>query len=100
MFNVLITVFVIFGMIVGAGFASGNEIVVFFTRFGALSYLFIAIAGVMFYFALYYYLQLSTQLTCLQITRSRGLTTLLPALGASCLFFCVQPLKTVEDWYS
>ena len=54
----------------------------------------------LFYFALYYYLQLSTRLTCLQITRSRGLTTLLPALGASHLFICVQPLKTVEDWYS
>ena len=54
----------------------------------------------LFYFALSYYLQLSTQLTCLQITRSRGLTTLLQALGAICLFFCVQPLKTVEDWYS
>ena len=45
-------------------------------------------------------LLLSTQLTCLQTTRPRGLTTLLSALGASCLLFCVQPLKTVVDWYS
>ncbi len=57
MFDVFVTVLIIFGTIVGAGFASGNEIVVFFTRFGALSYLFIAIAGVMFYFALYYLLR-------------------------------------------
>ena len=42
----------------------------------------------LFYFAIYIYQQLSTQLICLQITRSRGLTTLLPALGASCLFIC------------
>lgn len=42
-----------------------------------------------------YYLQLATRLTCLQITKTRGLTTLLPMLGASCLFFYVQPLKMV-----
>lgn len=46
-------------------------------------------------FILSSYLQLSAHLTCLQITRIRGLTTLLPALGASCLFYYVQPLKTV-----
>ena len=49
----------------------------------------------LFYFANYNYLQLSTHLTRLQITRIRRLATLWPALGASCLFFCVQPLKTV-----
>ena len=53
-----------------------------------------------FIFSIYNYLQLSTQLICSQRTRSRGLTTLLPALGASCLLFCVHPLKKVEDWYS
>ena len=53
-----------------------------------------AIIYLLFYFAIYNYLQLSTQLICLQIMRSRGLTTLLPALGASCLlFFCA----TAED---
>ena len=54
----------------------------------------------LFTFILFCILQLSTHLICLQITRSRGLTTLLPALGASCLSLYVESLKTVEDWYS
>lgn len=52
MFNVLITVFVIFGMIVGAGFASGNEIVVYFSRFGNISYVYIIIASILLFIAL------------------------------------------------
>lgn len=52
------------------------------------------------YFILFSKLQLSTHLICLQIMRSKGFKTLLPALGANCLLFCVQPHKMVEDLYS
>ncbi len=41
------------GGIVGAGFASGREVVAFFARFGFLSLLFCAVAGACFYFFSY-----------------------------------------------
>ncbi len=47
-------VFLIFGTVVGSGFSSGKEIMVFFSRFGAISYFYIALAGLLF-FALFYF---------------------------------------------
>ena len=48
MSKIFSTVFVIFGLIVGSGFASGKEIFVFFSRFGPISYLYIFLTGVLF----------------------------------------------------
>ena len=43
----------------------------------------------LFYFAIYFIQVSSTHFICLQITSPRGLTTLLPVLGASvCFFVC------------
>ncbi len=55
--NVALTIFLIFGTIFGAGFSSGNEVVVFFSRFGNMSYLYILLAGFLMYFVLYFFLR-------------------------------------------
>lgn len=54
--KVLLTVFLLFGTIVGSGFSSGKEILVFFTRFGALSYLYILLASALFFLLFYLFL--------------------------------------------
>ncbi len=54
MFKVFLVVFLIFGTVVGSGFSSGKEIMVFFSRFGGMSYVYISLAGVLF-FALFYF---------------------------------------------
>lgn len=53
MWNVFCAVFVIFGTLVGSGFSSGKEIMVFFSRFGVLSYLYIFVAFVFFFLLLF-----------------------------------------------
>lgn len=57
MWKVLGVTFLIFGTLVGAGFSSGNEVVVFFSRFGAWSYLFICLASVLMFFVCFYFLR-------------------------------------------
>ena len=57
MAKVFSTTFLIFGMFVGAGFASGNEIVVFFSRFGRLSYIYECIAIGLLFFVLFFFLK-------------------------------------------
>lgn len=63
MLKVFTVVFVIFGTVVGSGFASGKEILVFFSQFGNLSYLFISLAGAMFFFLFYIFLRFGKRLT-------------------------------------
>jgi len=56
MSKVFMVVFLIFGTIVGSGFATGKEIVVFFSRFGEWSYFFIVCAGILLYFIIQFFL--------------------------------------------
>ncbi len=63
MWRVFVSTFLIFGTIVGAGFSSGNEVVVFFSRFGKLSYLFIVAASVMMFFACFFFLRYGKKLS-------------------------------------
>ncbi len=63
MWNVFVTTFLIFGTIVGAGFSSGNEVVVFFSRFGVWSYLYIVIASVLMFFVCYFFLRKGQKLS-------------------------------------
>lgn len=56
MSKVLIVVFFIFGTVVGSGFSSGNEIMIFFSRFGTMSYFYIFLAGVLFFLLFYFFL--------------------------------------------
>lgn len=56
MSKVLTAVFLIFGTVVGSGFSSGKEILVFFGRFGILSYFYIFLACVSFFFVFRFFL--------------------------------------------
>ena len=56
MSKVFLIVFVIFGTVVGSGFSSGKEIMIFFSRFGVLSYLYILLAGFGFFWLFYFFL--------------------------------------------
>lgn len=56
MIKVCSVVFLIFGTVVGSGFSSGKEIMVFFSRFGVLSYLYIFLASLIFFFVFYFFL--------------------------------------------
>ncbi|MGN1201357.1 MAG: hypothetical protein ACI4R8_03785 [Candidatus Caccovivens sp.] len=56
MSKVLSLVFLIFGTVVGSGFSSGKEIMVFFARFGPMSYFYILMAGLLFFFIFYFFL--------------------------------------------
>lgn len=56
MSKVFVVVFLIFGTVVGSGFSSGKEIMVFFSRFGVLSYFYILIACFLFFLLFYFFL--------------------------------------------
>ena len=57
MFKVFVAVLVLFGTVLGSGFASGKEIVVFFSRFGNLSFLYIFFSCVLFFLLFYFFLK-------------------------------------------
>ena len=57
MFKVFSVVFLIFGTVVGSGFSSGKEIMIYFSRFGNLSYLYITLACVLFFVLFYFFLR-------------------------------------------
>ena len=52
--------FLILATIIGAGFASGKEIYVFFTRFGVISFLNIIICFLLFYLSIKLYLNVGS----------------------------------------
>ena len=56
MSKVFMVVFLIFGTVVGSGFSSGKEIMVFFSRFGPFSYLYIILAAFLFFLLFYFFL--------------------------------------------
>lgn len=47
---------IIIGTIIGSGFATGKEIAVYFSRFGAVSYFLILITGTVFFGVIYFFL--------------------------------------------
>lgn len=47
---------IIIGTIIGSGFATGKEIAVYFSRFGAVSYFLILITGIIFFGVIYFFL--------------------------------------------
>lgn len=57
MAKVFAVVFVIFGTVVGSGFSSGKEIMIYFSRFGNWSYLYIILACVLFFLLFKIFLQ-------------------------------------------
>ena len=51
--SLLFSIFLIVGSVIGSGFSSGKEMVVYFARFGKYSYLYILITCVLFVFVFY-----------------------------------------------
>lgn len=96
MWRVLVVVFLIFGTIVGSGFSSGKEIFVYFARFGALSYLFIALAGVMFFFLLRFFL-LHGQKCVAVVQKSVFLRAIVAFIS---LVFCASMFAGVKNLFS
>lgn len=92
MVNVLMTVFVIFGAIFGAGFASGNEIVVFFSRFGVLSYFYILIACGMIFFVINFFL-VHGQGVAKQIENSKWLNVIVMFIS---IIFCASMYAGID----
>lgn len=96
MFDVFVTVLIVFGTVVGAGFASGNEIVVFFSRFGSLSYLFITIAGVLLFVVLYFLLRKGSVIA--QIIENNKFLNILSMIVS--LVFCATMFAGIESLLS
>ncbi len=94
MAKVFSIVFVIFGTIVGSGFSSGKEIVVFFSRFGSLSYLFILIACILL--TLLFYFFLTNDISC-KIESSKVLNGLVLFIS---LIFCASMFAGVVNLFS
>ena len=49
-------VMVVIGTTIGSGFATGKEVAVYFSRFGAVSYFFIAMTGALFFAIIYFFI--------------------------------------------
>jgi len=96
MFKVFIVVFLIFGTIVGSGFSSGMEIVVFFSRFGNWSYLFIVLACVLFFGVTYFFLKFGAKIVE-KLESSKILNVIIVALS---LVFAASMFAGMESLFS
>lgn len=93
MSKIFVVIFLIFGTVFGAGFSSGNEIVVFFSRFGVLSYLYIMLAGFLLFFIFYFFL--TTKLSK-KIENSKFLNVLIFFIS---LIFCASMFAGINDLF-
>ena len=93
MMKVVSTIFLIFGMIVGAGFASGNEIVVYFSRFGNMSYVYILMSAILLFLILYFFLAYGQKISQkLETNKILNLTMSLIAL-----VFCASMYAGIDN---
>lgn len=95
MIKVFVAVSLIFGTVVGSGFLSGNEIVVFFSRFGALSYLYITLASVLMFFAFYYFLRHGSKVGEF-IQKNKCLNFLILAIS---IVFCASMFAGIKNLF-
>lgn len=89
-------VFLIFGTVVGAGFSSGKEIMVFFSRYGVLSYLYILIASILF-FLLFYFLLLHGKSISKHIENSKILNFVMFVIS---IIFCSSMFAGIKNLFS
>ncbi len=89
-------VFLIFGTVVGSGFSSGKEIMVYFSRFGKLSYLYILFAGILFYFLFYFFLT-KGQKVVRRLEKFRFINALIAFIS---LIFCSSMFAGVKNLFS
>ena len=96
MSKVLLIVFLIFGTVVGSGFSSGKEIFVYFSRFGSMSYFYILLAGVLFFFLFYFFLSFGSKMS--QILKSSRLLNAIVVFIS--LIFCSSMFAGVKNLFS
>ncbi len=89
-------VFLIFGTVVGSGFSSGKEIMVFFSRFGWASYLYIVLAGILF-FAIFYFFLRNGQRVCENLDASKWMSHI---SGIISLVFCASMFAGLKSLFS
>lgn len=99
--NSLSAIFLIIGTVVGSGFISGKEIVVFFSRFGAYSFLGIFLA--FFFFAFLFYIILNKGEEALQRLKSSRfsfvINLIICMIFTSAMFAGVNNLLTFDKIY-
>ncbi len=96
MSKVFMVIFLIFGTVVGSGFSSGKEIMVFFTRFGNLSYLYILLAGILLFFVFYFFLTYGRRLVK-KFEDSKFLNVLVILI---CTVFCSSMFAGIKNLLS
>lgn len=88
-------VFLIFGTVVGSGFSSGKEIMVFFSRFGVLSYLYILLAGILFFLLFYFFLNCGGKVLK-HLENSKGMNLLIVFIS---LVFCSSMFAGIKNLF-
>ncbi len=96
MCKVFVAVLVLFGTVLGSGFASGKEIVVFFSRFGNLSFLYIFFASVLFFLLFYFFLKNAEKILRI-IEKSKVIKTLTFFVS---LIFCASMFAGLKNLFS
>lgn len=95
MSKVFIVVFLIFGTVVGSGFASGKEIFVYFTRFGQLSFLYILLACLLFFLIFYFFLTKGERV----LKKFDKLPFLTPLMLFVSLTFCASMFAGIKNLF-
>ncbi len=93
MLKIFLVVFLIFGTVVGSGFSSGKEIMVYFSRFGAMSYLYIVMAGILFFFVFYFFLRRGQKIVSV-LEKSKILNICVLVI---CLVFCSSMFAGISN---
>ncbi len=96
MAKVFVAVLVLFGAVLGSGFASGKEIVVFFSRFGNLSFLYIFLAAFLFFLLFYFFLKNAEKIAII-VEKSKIIKTLTFFVS---LIFCASMFAGLKNLFS
>ncbi len=96
MLQVFAVVFLIFGTVVGSGFASGKEIFVYFSRFGTISFLYVFIACTLFFFIFYFFLTRGERV----LKKVEKTPFLTPLMLFVALTFCSSMFAGIKNLFS
>ena len=96
MLKIFKIVFLIFGTVVGSGFSSGKEIMIYFSRFGNASYAYIVLAGILFFCLFYFFLRAGNKI--LKLAESSKIIK--ATIFLISLVFCSSMFAGVESLFS
>ncbi len=96
MLKIFSVVFLIFGTVVGSGFSSGKEIMVFFSQFGITSYLYIFVAGFLFYAVFFFFLEYGNKISK-KLEESKILNFMVLFIS---LVFCSSMFAGIKNLFS